>query len=107
MKHHDKGEGTITVAYEKGEATHKITIEDDGPGIEPRFQQKVFELFKTLQSRDVVEGSGLGLALVNKLIARIGGRLTMQSDAPNERGCKFTFEIADTGTAIHNKGVAA
>ena len=107
MKHHDKGEGRIIVDYERGADTHIISIEDDGPGIEPRFQSKVFELFKTLQSRDAVEGSGLGLALVTKLIARIDGKLTVQSNAPKERGCKFTFEIADLSVANDNKGVAA
>lgn len=107
IKHHDKGEGQIIVRYENNGLAHKLTVEDDGPGIEPRFQEKIFELFKTLQSRDVVEGSGLGLALVTKLVERLGGTLSVHSEAPGQRGSKFVFEIADLGSASEPEGVAA
>lgn len=95
IKHHDKDRGEITVRYESRANVHRLYVEDDGPGIEPRFQSKVFELFETLQSRDNIEGSGLGLALVSKLIDRLGGCITIHSNAPKERGCTFIFEIAD------------
>ncbi|NNE81636.1 MAG: HAMP domain-containing protein [Silicimonas sp.] len=95
IKHHDRTSGQILVHYERTAKGHKFTVEDDGPGIEPRFQDKIFKLFKTLQSRDQVEGSGLGLALVNKLIERLDGTLAVHSNAPNQRGSKFVFEVDD------------
>lgn len=107
IKHHDAGAGEIRIVYKPGANTHIISVEDDGPGIEPRFQGKIFELFKTLQSRDAVEGSGLGLALVSKLIARLDGRLSVQSNAPVERGSKFIFEVANLGIKKQNEGFAA
>ena len=64
-------------------------LKDDGPGIEPKFQSKIFELFKTLQRRDQVEGSGLGLAIVTKLADRIGGTIEVVSNAPTSRGAEF------------------
>lgn len=93
IKHHDRPAGKILVRYEGTECLHRLVVEDDGPGIEPRFQAKVFELFKTLQSRDSTEGSGLGLALVRKLTQRLGGSVTVQSNAPAERGTRFTVEF--------------
>ena len=107
IKHHDKESGNISIYYEKSETCHKFTVEDDGPGIEPRYQAKIFELFKTLQSRDKVEGSGLGLALVSKLIERLDGRLLVYSDAPDKRGAKFIFEVADMADAGGMPAVAA
>ncbi len=107
IKHHDKPNGQISIHYEPSALGHRLTVEDDGPGIEPRFQKKIFELFKTLQSRDVVEGSGLGLALVSKLIERLNGRLSVHSDAPKTRGCKFIFEIADLRLVNTDRDIAA
>ncbi|WP_377150335.1 sensor histidine kinase [Roseovarius aestuarii] len=95
IKHHDRSSGRITVKFSRGGGQLKFVVEDDGPGIEPRFQGQIFELFKTLQSRDRVEGSGLGLALVTKVVERLGGKILVQSDAPQERGTRFVFEITD------------
>lgn len=107
IKHHDKPTGQISIHYERSERGHKFTVEDDGPGVEPRFQTKIFELFKTLQSRDRTEGSGLGLALISKLIERLDGRIVVQSEAPDRRGCKFIFEIADLQNRRISTNIAA
>lgn len=95
IKHHDKSSGKIQVAFTQLEGMLRFDVLDDGPGIEPRFQAKIFDLFKTLKSRDQVEGSGLGLALVSKLTSRFGGAVRVQSSAPDIRGTVFTVEMPD------------
>jgi signal transduction histidine kinase len=95
IKHHDLPTGKIVVTFSRHPGVLRFTVEDDGPGIEPRFQKRIFELFKTLKSRDRVEGSGLGLAFVLKLISRLGGKIEVESHAPEQRGTRFIFEIAD------------
>ena len=51
---------------------YEFSVADDGPGIPQEFYQKIFIIFQTLESRDKVEGSGLGLALVKKIVEQQG-----------------------------------
>jgi PAS domain S-box-containing protein len=53
----------------------EFTVTDDGPGIPERFRERVFGMFQTLKPRDEVEGSGMGLAIVKKLVERQGGEV--------------------------------
>ena len=74
VKHHDRSQGMIDIrAVAAGDAT-LISVEDDGPGIDPKFRDRVFKLLTTLKSRDECEGSGAGLAIVEKSMRVLGGR---------------------------------
>ncbi|MEM9386010.1 MAG: ATP-binding protein [Pseudomonadota bacterium] len=93
VKHHDKIAGTIEIAAADStndEVTFSVT--DDGPGIDPRYHERVFKMFQTLKSRDVVEGSGLGLSIVQKLVRWQGGRCWIDSQAGRRgTGVHFTW----------------
>ena len=67
----------------------EFTVSDNGAGIDPRFHTRIFEIFKTLKPRDEVEGSGMGLAVVKKLVESRGGTIQVTS-AVNE-GASFRF----------------
>jgi PAS domain S-box-containing protein len=58
---------------------YKFCVGDDGPGIAPEFHEKIWETFQTLEPRDKVEGTGIGLALVRKHVVRRGGRAWVES----------------------------
>jgi signal transduction histidine kinase len=73
VKHHDRGVGTITVATREAGSAWRFSVTDDGPGIPARYRESVFDMFTTLKPRDVVEGSGMGLALVRRLVRSFGG----------------------------------
>jgi hemerythrin-like metal-binding protein/PAS domain S-box-containing protein len=89
IKHHDGPRARITVrGAEKGDV-YVFTVADDGPGIPEAFRDKVFGLFQTLKPRDQVEGSGIGLAVVRKLVVRFGGRIWIEDAQP--RGAVFGF----------------
>ena len=91
IRHHDKGKGNITVTCEDASEIYLIKVIDDGPGIPPDLQDKAMEMFQTLKSRDEVEGSGMGLAMINKILEHFSGRLEIHSDGENGTEMRITW----------------
>jgi PAS domain S-box-containing protein len=90
VKHHDKSQGRIEIDVARGDdGGLTFSVTDDGPGIAPEYHERIFEMFQTLKSRDRVEGSGMGLAIVRKTVAHVGGDIWLRS-APGE-GCTVSF----------------
>ncbi len=91
IKHHPAANGTITVAAERHDDHYLFSVTDDGAGIPEEYVDKVFEMFQTLRPRDEVEGSGMGLAIVNRIVNWQGGRIWCEVP-PNGTGTVFKFE---------------
>ena len=68
-----------------------FSVTDHGPGIAPEYHEKIFALFHRLASRDRVEGTGIGLALVKKLVERYGGRVWVESSLGKGSTFRFTW----------------
>jgi len=90
LKHHDRASGRITVSMQRTSDMVEFRVTDDGPGIPKHFQERVFLIFQTLASRDVVESSGIGLAIVKRKVQIHGGRIWIESEPP-ARGTSFVF----------------
>ncbi len=90
IKHHDKKSGTVTIKAIPFRNHVEFIVQDDGPGIPPEFHERVFGLFQTLKPRDKVEGSGLGMSIIKKLIEWQDGRVWVESDG--KRGTAIHFE---------------
>lgn len=89
IKHHDRDEGVIRVGCTiLPNQFYQFSVCDDGPGIPEKFQQRVFGMFQTLKPRDELEGSGMGLALIKKIVSTYGGNIHLVSEG---RGCCFYF----------------
>jgi PAS domain S-box-containing protein len=73
IKHHHRQSGTVAVSVDSSRPMMRFSVIDDGLGIPKEYQEEIFEMFKTLKSKDQVEGSGMGLALVKKIVAGMGG----------------------------------
>jgi PAS domain S-box-containing protein len=89
IKHHDRPDGSIQVTAQAVGEYVEFRISDDGPGIAPEYHERIFGVFQTLRPRDEVEGSGMGLAIVKKLIESRGGRIWVNS-TPGQ-GATFCF----------------
>jgi PAS domain S-box-containing protein len=81
IKHHDlqNGTGKVSVAVERRGNRWHFTVTDDGPGIPEAYRETVFNMFTTLKRRDEVEASGMGLALVRKLVVIHGGECGIET----------------------------
>lgn len=77
IKHHDKTKGEILVTLDAENDCVILRISDDGPGIAPKFRERVFAAMTTLRPRDEVEGSGMGLAIVRKIAQHYGGYIAI------------------------------
>lgn len=89
IKHHDKQEGVIQVSSRTIDDHYlEFSVCDDGPGIPEKFHSRIFGMFQTLKPRDELEGSGMGLALIKKIVETYGGTVTLKSTG---RGSCFSF----------------
>ena len=91
IKHHPGPEGKITVSCEVTDEFFVFAVADDGEGIAPEYADRVFKMFQTLKPRDEVEGSGMGLAIVSRIVESQGGRVWFE-DGPDGRGAVFKFQ---------------
>ncbi len=87
---HGKGEQghTAVTVQEQGEY-YVFTVSDDGPGIAPEYHDRIFKMFQTLAARDYGSNTGIGLALVRKIVQEHGGSITVESD--KGKGATFRF----------------
>lgn len=90
IKFSDKEKPIISVGHEKVGDRIKFTVADNGPGIAEEYREKVFGIFQRLQSKDEIEGSGLGLSIVRKIVENEGGTVSVDDD-PVLGGARFGF----------------
>ncbi|MDO8312822.1 MAG: ATP-binding protein [Sideroxyarcus sp.] len=106
IKYMDKPEGKIRITCSAEGRQWKFSVSDNGPGIKQQHFGKIFQLFQTLAPRDRVESSGVGLALVKKIVEMYGGHVWVES-AVGE-GSTFFFTLPRTpATKISSKGTQA
>jgi signal transduction histidine kinase/ligand-binding sensor domain-containing protein len=82
----------LVVKCEELEQAWLFSIKDNGIGIDQRFQDKIFEIFKRLHSRTEFEGHGIGLALCKRIVTRHGGKIWFESQFGE--GTTFFFTIS-------------
>ncbi len=84
------GGRTVHTSARRDGETWQITVRDDGPGIDPRYHDRVFELFERLDARSDVEGTGMGLSICKRVIERSGGRIWVESEPGAGAAFHFT-----------------
>ena len=89
IKYNNYENPKIEVSYKINKGMYEFCVTDNGEGIEKQFHEKVFVVFQTLQSRDTYESTGVGLAIVKKIVEDKGGKVWIESE--KGAGAKFYF----------------
>ncbi|MFN8492887.1 MAG: PAS domain S-box protein [Caldilineaceae bacterium] len=91
--HHEPSVGCVHIAAQVQGAWATFAVTDNGPGIDPAFHERIFQLFQTLRPRDQVEGSGIGLAVVKKTVESYGGAVEIESNVGQGTTIRFTWPV--------------
>lgn len=89
VKHNKSSAPIVSISCHEMTDHYKFTISDNGPGIEPEYHEKIFMIFQTLQERDAFESTGVGLAIVKKILDDNKSVINIKSEL--DKGTIFTF----------------
>jgi signal transduction histidine kinase len=86
----------VSVSAERVDTEWRVSVVDNGIGIDPRYRERIFGMFKRLHGGEDYPGTGVGLALVKKIVERHGGQIGVE-DAPSDTGCRFWVTLPAAG----------
>jgi PAS domain S-box-containing protein len=89
IKYNTNPQPRVEVSVKSRDNEYEFAIADNGPGIAPQYRDKVWQIFQTLAPRDKVEGTGIGLSVVKKIVEARGGRTWLESEVG--KGTTFYF----------------
>lgn len=89
IKHGDRHNLIINISVRELDEYYEFTVKDNGKGIDPRYHDRIFTIFQTLEVRDTKESTGIGLAIVKKVVENQEGEISI--DSAIDTGCTFKF----------------
>jgi len=89
VKHTGTANPVVEVTWSDAGPFYEFAVRDHGQGIAPQYHERIFGIFQTLEARDKVEGTGIGLSVVQKIVEAKGGRVWVESEVA--KGARFKF----------------
>lgn len=89
VKYHNRSSGQVKIYSQDEGSQYRFYVEDDGPGIAQNHFNKIFVIFQTLQERDSFESTGVGLAIVKKILDARKETINVSSELG--KGSTFSF----------------
>ncbi len=93
IKYSDKERAKINISVSKLEKEYLFSVSDNGPGIDPKYHTKIFEMFSQLNVNDEIESTGIGLSIVKKIVTANHGVISVESEKGTGTNIKFSWKI--------------
>jgi signal transduction histidine kinase len=93
IKFHGMATPRIRITVERKDDVYEFACSDNGIGIEPQYAERVFVIFQRLHGKDQYDGTGIGLAMVRKIIEHHGGRIWLANDTNAGGGTTFRWTL--------------
>ncbi|AKT39985.1 ATP-binding protein [Chondromyces crocatus] len=91
LKYAQRDDALVRVEVEDEGTSFRFSVSDNGPGIAPQYHERIWGIFQTLEARDKVEGTGIGLSVVQKIVETRGGRVWVESALGSGAAFHFTW----------------
>lgn len=91
IKYNSKEQGVVKIEFNELNDHYEFSVTDNGNGIKPEHQEKIFGIFQTLQSKDKCESTGIGLTIVKKIVEQQDGKVTVTSQFGEGSTFSFTW----------------
>ncbi|HSM63305.1 MAG TPA: ATP-binding protein, partial [Gillisia sp.] len=93
IKYNDKNLIEIELGISENDTHYNFYVQDNGPGIDPKYHDRIFNIFETVTAKDKFgqAGNGIGLATVKKIVLKSGGSIKVESEPG--KGARFMFTL--------------